>query len=237
MNMMTISKSIGDVLYNKGIFGHVTVDLVSFPDPTSPQAHPLFWAVDLNCGLTDYSAACLFFDFLMDGKLDQFTGKYQIDNNAFNGNDSVSSASKSKASSYRRDSTEQRTFMYCRYLHHPGLAAIQYKSFFHMCRLESVSFDLERRQGATFMLQDCLQSGVIAMMTIAEDRKESLQMMIDAFRFLESQAGALSKLRAGGVDEARTDELDLTDVVSAVRLLYKALVKREEKDKLAARRR
>lgn len=70
MNMMTISKSIGDVLYSKGIFGNVTVDLVSFPDPTSPQAHPLFWAVDLNCGLTDYSTACSFFDFLMEGKLD-----------------------------------------------------------------------------------------------------------------------------------------------------------------------
>lgn len=65
MNMMTISKSIGDVLYNKGIFGHVTVDLVSFPDPTSPQAHPLFWAIDLNCGLTDYATSCQFFDFLM----------------------------------------------------------------------------------------------------------------------------------------------------------------------------
>jgi hypothetical protein len=39
------------------------------------------------------------------------------------------------------------------------------------------------------------------------------------------------------MDEARTDELDLADVVSSVRLLYKALVKKEEKDKLAARRR
>jgi len=36
MNMMTLSRSIGDALYSKGIFGHVTVDLVSFPDPTSP---------------------------------------------------------------------------------------------------------------------------------------------------------------------------------------------------------
>ena len=69
MNMMTISKSIGEVLYSKGIFGHVTVDLVSFPDPTSPQAHPLFWAIDLNCGMTDYSTACYFFDFLMVRKI------------------------------------------------------------------------------------------------------------------------------------------------------------------------
>jgi hypothetical protein len=122
--------------------------------------------------------------------------------------------------------------MYCKYLHHPGLSAIQYKSFFHMCRLESISFDLERRQGATFMLQDCLQSGVIAMMTIAEDRKEGLQMMVDAFRFLENQAGAVGKLKGtSGMDEARTDEMDIVDVVSSVRLLYKALLKREEKEK------
>jgi hypothetical protein len=65
MNMMTISKAIGEVLYEKGIMGHVTVDLVSFPDPTSPTSHPLFWAIDLNCGMTDYASSCLFFDFLM----------------------------------------------------------------------------------------------------------------------------------------------------------------------------
>jgi IQ domain-containing protein H len=65
MNMMTICKSIGDILYEKGVIGHVTVDLVSFPDPTSPSAHPLFWAIDLNCNFSDYVASCLFFDFLM----------------------------------------------------------------------------------------------------------------------------------------------------------------------------
>jgi len=75
-NMMTISKSIGEVVYQKGIIGHVTVDLISFPDPTAPTSHPLFWAVDLNCGMTDYAAACYFFDFLMEGKMDQFTGHY-----------------------------------------------------------------------------------------------------------------------------------------------------------------
>lgn len=65
MNLMTICQSIGDILYEKGIIGHVTVDLVSFPDPTNPKAHPLFWAIDLNCMMTDYAAACSFFDFLM----------------------------------------------------------------------------------------------------------------------------------------------------------------------------
>lgn len=79
MNLVTLSKSIGDVLYEKGIIGHVTVDLVSFPDPTSPTSHPLFWATDINCHLTDYAAVCFFFDFLMEGNLDQFTGTYKIE--------------------------------------------------------------------------------------------------------------------------------------------------------------
>ena len=75
--------------------------------------------------------------------------------------------------------------MYVKYLHHPGLSKIQYKQFFHMCRLQSIAFDLESRKGTAFMLQDCLQSGVIAMMTIAEDRRETLGMMCDAFKFIE----------------------------------------------------
>lgn len=68
------------MLYDKGVIGHVTLDLVSFPDPTSPQSHPLFWAIDLNCHMTDYAAACYFFDFMMEGQLDPLTGKYTINN-------------------------------------------------------------------------------------------------------------------------------------------------------------
>ena len=57
---------------------------------------------------------------------------------------------------HRRDFSEQRSYMYCKYLHHPGISKIQYKAFFHRCRLQSISFDLESRKGTAFMLQDCL---------------------------------------------------------------------------------
>lgn len=87
MNLMTISRAIGNVLYEKGVIGHVTVDLVSFPDPaagevTSPgktPPHPLFWATDINLGLSDYATVCLFFDILMEGKLDPQTGDYSVE--------------------------------------------------------------------------------------------------------------------------------------------------------------
>ena len=88
MNLMTISKAIGSVLYDKGVIGHVTIDLVSFPDPAAlanpegskqPPPHPLFWATDINCGLSDYATVCLFFDILMEGRLDPQTGDYSIE--------------------------------------------------------------------------------------------------------------------------------------------------------------
>ena len=114
--------------------------------------------------------------------------------------------------------------MYTRYLHHPGISKIQYKTFFHMCRMRNISFDLEQRQCSTFMLQDCLQSGLLAMMTIGEYRIDCLKLMCDTFKFIEELAGNTAliqqdKMIGSGPNDARTDEIDASDVVSAVRLI------------------
>jgi len=34
------------------------------------------------------------------------------------------------------------------------------------------------------------------------------------------------------MDESRTDEVDIADVMSSVRLIYKAILKKEEKEKV-----
>jgi hypothetical protein len=65
-------------MYDKGIIGHVSIDLVVFPNPTEPNGEPLFWAIDLNANMTDYAAAVFFFDILMEGELDKETGDYEI---------------------------------------------------------------------------------------------------------------------------------------------------------------
>ena len=69
MNLKTLCASVGNVMYEKGIIGHITIDLVSFPNPTDPKAHPLFWAVDINQELTDNAAITCFFEILMEGSL------------------------------------------------------------------------------------------------------------------------------------------------------------------------
>lgn len=67
MNLTTLCESVANVLYEKGLIGHVTIDLVSFPNPSDPNAHPLFWAVDINNELSENAAISSFFDILMEG--------------------------------------------------------------------------------------------------------------------------------------------------------------------------
>lgn len=79
MNLKVLCDSIGKVMYDKGVIGNVTIDLVSFPNPTDPKAHPLFWAVDINQEMHDFAAITYFFDILMEGELEQETGEYNIE--------------------------------------------------------------------------------------------------------------------------------------------------------------
>lgn len=187
MNLKTLCHSVGTVLYGKGMIGHITIDLVSFPNPTDPKGHPLFWAIDINAELTDFAAIVLFFDILMEGSLDQETGQYDIEVMK----DAEDVRHDDGAPGNNGAIKEPRKFMYCQFLHHPGLASIQYKTFFHMCRLESISFDMEKRQGSTFCLFDSLQSGVIGMLTIGVHRKLAVSQMIDALNFVQNQAGVI----------------------------------------------
>lgn len=75
------------------------------------------------------------------------------------------------------------------------------------------------------MLQDCLQAGLLAMMCISPSRVDCLRQMTESFKFIEELAGNSSLIRqdrmGAGPDEARTDEIDCADVISAVRLIYK----------------
>jgi len=118
----------------------VTIDLVSFPNVEDPKSHPFFWAVDINHELTDNAAACCFFDILMEGKLDRQTGEYNVswereleDPNYI---ESASEEENSEKEEVKKKTvvtkdltstithTEPRGFMFCSFLHHPGLARI-----------------------------------------------------------------------------------------------------------------
>ena len=56
--------------------------------------------------------------------------------------------------------------MYFPFIYHSGLTSIHYKTFFHLCRLKSISYDLENKVGTTFVLLDNLQTGVLGLLAI-----------------------------------------------------------------------
>lgn len=229
--------------------GHVTIDLISFPNTEDPEAHPFFQAVDISTELTNNAAIVYFFDILMEGKLEQQTGEYSIswtrEEEAQEEADVMSALTPGGASQLKdsqkdpnqpanedvtsemdgqpKENTgpiggkkmqiyhEPRGFMYAHFLHHPGLTNIQYKTFFHMCRLEGISFDMESRSGSTFCLFDALQSGVIGMLTIGVHRRAAVAYMTNALSFIQNQAGALPQKIT--LEDQRQDYIPIVDVV------------------------
>ncbi|CAG9313345.1 unnamed protein product [Blepharisma stoltei] len=76
--LLEICKRIGNVLYEQGIWGYVSIELVAFPDPYNDGGMPLYWGIDLYFGHNIISASYLMFTTLVGGANDIVTGKYFI---------------------------------------------------------------------------------------------------------------------------------------------------------------
>ena len=204
MNLQMLVSSIGTVLFDKEIIGHVSVDLVAFPDENMKSGHPLFWAVDLDCAATESSAVMSFFDFLMEGTLDPVTGFYNL---SLPVQDQVQNS---------------RYFLYLPYIHHPGLGKVLYKTFFYMCRVQGISFDLEERKGTAFLLPDSLQSCVLGLISMAQNPMQALKLMGETLDFVGSQGG-LGISKTGFREESRDDNVSFAEIMSMVKTTQKKL--------------
>jgi len=90
LNLQSICQTLAKTMFEQGVFGYACLDIISFPDALSRKTteisdkgsnnttNRVFWAVDLNCYMTTQVASTLFFDFLMQGKLDGTSGFYSI---------------------------------------------------------------------------------------------------------------------------------------------------------------
>ena len=72
---------------------------------------------------------------------------------------------------------EPRGFCYVPFLLHFGLSDRQVNSFFQLCRMGGVSFDLENKYGATFILLGSMKSSM-GLITTAKDKKASTKLML-----------------------------------------------------------
>jgi len=107
MNLNSLIQTIGKKLYEKNVFGYCSVDLVSFPDPEHDQQ--LFWALGLKCYMDNAAATTLYFDFMMNGNLNDVSGEYTIQRDTDN---------------EEEDWLDERSFMYIPIVQNPGLKKI-----------------------------------------------------------------------------------------------------------------
>lgn len=175
--IMDIIDKLGNEMYKMGLMGFISVDLLSY---LGRHREVEFRAIDIDHSMTDFTVISQFFDLLVEGYLDPFTGDYIVMQRDYDAiekaqqmNATMGSMRSSKQSLKSGDNMSQthksaemfdqlemvkepRGFIFMNYLHHPGLSTLQYKTFFHMCRLEQISFDMEKRTGTTFALYDTL---------------------------------------------------------------------------------
>jgi IQ domain-containing protein H len=191
--------AVGAAMYQKGIIGHAGVDFVSFYDDFNQRQR--LWAVDLNLGMTRSNVVFTLTDFLLRGKVETASGEYmvkplsmtELPSAILDKSDASSSAGDDDASVLSEDTLppEGRSYVALDCLYHPNLGAMQYGSFFNLCRLHGVSFDLQQRTGTAFMLTDSLTAGIIGLIGVGKESEDAYKMVHKSLRFIESQVGSL----------------------------------------------
>eukprot|EP00742_Colponemidia_sp_Colp-10_P007009 GILJ01007522.1.p1 GENE.GILJ01007522.1~~GILJ01007522.1.p1 ORF type:complete len:1129 (-),score=134.43 GILJ01007522.1:199-3585(-) len=208
--------SVGNILYDKGYIGYASIDFVFTQDPQVPE--PVLYGVDLNLHMADLNASFSMFSFLAGGQYNKETGQYLIERK---------SSAVIADSSNPKEPTEgqewvSRSVVVCNYVFHPSLMGFQHNAFFHMCKLEGISFNLELKVGLSFLLMDSLASGVLGMVAVGISNQDALKKLMNGLQFIAIQASNQSSSSIVDSLQGRTDEILFLDLLGSIRNLLKA---------------
>jgi len=124
---------------------------------------------------------------------------------------------------------EKRQFMYQKHICHAGLANIQYKTFFHLCRMESISFDMEKKTGSTFVLCDSFQNEVLSIITVENDFEKIVKLMYSSLNFLLKHSNNSLKILKD--EEIKSmDEFNINSNISKIKSILKLIKEHEEEE-------
>merc|ERR1711871_218509 len=99
----------------------------------------------------------MLFDFVMQGRFDPVGGKYFVEVKDSESQDSEISTVRELAGKTKlRRKWQERCFACSDYICYPRISGIHFASFFNLCRLERVSYDIRNKLGTVFMLIDSL---------------------------------------------------------------------------------
>jgi IQ domain-containing protein H len=257
-DVINILKTLSKSLYSKKLYGHFTVQFAAFADRYKESLKPIPWAVDLSFGMNRMVPVYYYFHFLMGGTLDITTGKYfaqnteeEIENEDNNklGDGNIYHLKNSPRkhmtnelyaklpNKYEGDCPifkdfnlyDTREFIFSWEMWHPSLAALDLKTFFHMCRYEGISYDLEQGQGTVFIIYDLLKYGYIGCMCISSKREFLLKSINHVFTFLLQHTGPPPQV----VDDYNGKEYrPFSELIAKIRLVEKRSKKTKSKKRI-----
>eukprot|EP01135_Chromosphaera_perkinsii_P006589 Nk52_evm14s553 gene=Nk52_evmTU14s553 len=163
-----IVNSVGQSCYSRGIFGYVSVDVVTFIDSQTDEQ--TYWAVDFKIGYSDNISNLNLLSFITNGSYDTASG-YFLANRKFN--------KSGKADDPSESDNLIRYAVFSSRLLHSNLKIMHYSVFFNMCRAANIVFDIKGGNGTLVTLLDSFTQGMLGMVTVEKNLKGALARMLD----------------------------------------------------------
>ncbi|XP_056621616.1 IQ motif-containing protein H isoform X2 [Triplophysa dalaica] len=152
----------------RSILGHLSLDLVTFLEPTNLEQQ--VWAVDLDLGYSNQLAMTQLMLMMTGGTMDCRTSKLEVPVRDMK--TSVRQARvKNKARclwSPKQTSVTSRFAVMATRLTHTNLSLVYYSTFFLMCKAQGIGYDVKERKGTVFVLHDSKDRRSLGMLTISE---------------------------------------------------------------------
>ncbi|KAJ8602198.1 hypothetical protein CTAYLR_003604 [Chrysophaeum taylorii] len=170
-------------LYAQEVVGHFTLHFVAYRSREEIGALRL-WATELELGMNPFLVGHLLHRTVSEPRLND-------------GDDDVVS---------------DCAYFLAPQIYHEGLVSMKFASFFKICRLHGMSFNVRHRTGPMFLLVDSLASGLIGALVQGPHRLDVLMSAFKLIAFLKKHVTTAHILYRDGVP----DVLNLAELVVTV---------------------
>ncbi|XP_065135070.2 IQ motif-containing protein H [Paramisgurnus dabryanus] len=157
----SICMRVGQACQQRSIMGHLSLDLVTFMEPSNLEQQ--VWAVDLDLGYSNQLAMTQVMLMMTGGTLDCRTSKLEVPVK-----DKKTSVCQSKVKREAQTSMTSRFAVMATRLMHTNLSLVYYSTFFLMCKAQGIGYDVKARKGTVFVLHDSKDRKSLGMLTISE---------------------------------------------------------------------
>lgn len=163
LNVRSIVESLASELYKKGHFGFFSIELLVFADPFAKPSPGMHAADQIQPGL--------FWANSISCKFSETHAAYIL----------------SSVLTGRHESNLDKNITVFPHLATENLPTSNFKSFFHMTRVESLFFDVQTKTGVLFLLSQGLQAGLLGIICISATFDANLSSILRTLAFLREQ--------------------------------------------------